>query len=241
MTATTYDATIGHARREPLVNRFSYRSRMWLVDLDRIPRLPTGLRWLARFEARDHLGDPDGSLRGNVERFLAANGIDLAGGRVLMLANARAFGHVFNPLSVHWCERADGSLAAVVAEVHNTYGDRHAYLLRPDDTGTVDAAVDKAMYVSPFNPVAGTYRIVVSPPRDEMAITVTLHRSGQPPFVAALRGRRRPERPVLRAALSTALTSLRVSALIRWQGIRLWRRGLPIEPRPAHARQEAVS
>ena len=49
-----------------------------------------------------------------------------------MLANARALGHVFNPISIHWCYAADGGLAAVVAEVQNTYGDRHAYLLRPE-------------------------------------------------------------------------------------------------------------
>ena len=58
----------------------------------------------------------------------------------MMLAHARVFGYVFNPLTVYWCHRADGPLACVVAEVHNTYRQRHAYLLRTDDHGRAQAA-----------------------------------------------------------------------------------------------------
>jgi DUF1365 family protein len=240
---TTYDGVTVHARTEPVANRFRYRTRPWLVDLDAVPRLPAGLRWLARFDAADHLGDPAATLRSNVGRFLADAGIDLTGGRVLMLANARALGHVSNPISVHWCYAADGSLMAVVAEVHNTYGDRHAYLLSPDsDAGSgVTERVDKAMYVSPFNPVAGVYRIAVSPPGEGISVAVTLERDGHPPFVATLLADRRPQRPLLVEALGTAVGSWRTSALIRWQGIRLFLRGLRIEPRPVHPPQKAVS
>ena len=70
--------------------------------------------------------------------------------------------YVFNPLSTHWCYRADGSLACLVAEVHNTYGERHAYLLRPDDAGRAEA--DKEFYVSPFFEVAGRYLMRFSRP-----------------------------------------------------------------------------
>ena len=72
-----------------------------------------------------------------------------------MLANARFLGYVFDPLTVFWCFAADGSLRCVVAEVHNTYGERHAYLLRPEADGT--AEVGKEFYVSPFNDVSGRY------------------------------------------------------------------------------------
>lgn len=238
--ATTYRTTINHARQEPIVNRFRYRSVSWLVDLDALPQLPSGLRWLAAFDARDHLGSPAESLRDNVIALLTSHDIDIAGGRIVLLTNARALGHAFNPISVHWCYDATDVLVAVVAEVHNTYGDRHAYVLRPDGAGNVDRVLDKAMYVSPFNPVEGEYRITVSPPGEQVGIAVTLTREGHPPFVAALRGTRQTSHSVLVAAISSAATSLRVSALIRWQGIRLFMRGLRIEPRPVHARQEAV-
>jgi uncharacterized protein len=237
---TTYDCVITHERRGPVRNRFRYRTRAWLVDLDRPPRLSTGLAFLMSFEARDHLGPADGSLRSNVDAFLAAHDIDLAGGRVLMLANARAFGHVFNPISLHWCYRADGTLAAVIAEVHNTYGDRHAYLLHPGADGRVDERVAKQMYVSPFNPLDGSYRIRVSTPANRVSVSVTLDRVGQPALCATMHGRTRPSRGVLAAAVSSATTSLRVSTLIRWQGVRLVARGLRVERRPVHPIQQAV-
>lgn len=239
-TATTYATTIGHSRQGPLVNRFRYRSESWLVDLDALPQLPRGLRWLAAFESRDHLGDADLSLRDNLTRLLKTHDIDVAGGRVLMLANARALGHAFNPISIHWCYDATNAFVAVVAEVHNTYGDRHAYVLSPHPDGGVDAVIGKAMYVSPFNPVAGEYRITVSPPSERIAVAVTLTRAGHQPFVATLRGTRCSRRSVTAAAIATAAASLRVSALIRWQGVRLYLRGLSVEPRPIHVRQEAV-
>jgi uncharacterized protein len=238
----TYDGVTAHARTAPLTNSFRYRTRPWLVDLDALPRLPRALAWLARFDAADHLGDPAGTIRANVEALLAESGIDLRGGRVLMLANARALGRVENPISIHWCYTAAGSLAAVIAEVQNTYGDRHAYLLNPDpQADAVTSHLDKAMYVSPFNPVAGSYRISVSPPGEQISVAVTLERDGQPPFVATLRATRRPHRSLLTAALCTAAESWRTSALIRWQGVRLFRRGLRIEPRPIHSPQKAVS
>ncbi len=238
----TYDGVVVHARSAPLANRFRYQTRPWLVDLDDVPRLASGLRWLARFDAADHLGDPSATLRGNVEAFLSDAGIDLAGGRVLMLANARALGHVSNPISIHWCYGPDGTLAAVVAEVQNTYGDRHAYLLRPAPAATaVTEYVEKQMYVSPFNPVDGIYRISVSDPGERIAVSVTLDRDGQPPFVATLQATRRARRPLLADALGTAAGSWRTTALIRWQGIRLFLRGLRIEPRPVHPPQKAVS
>ena len=83
-----------------------------------------------------------------------------------MLASARSgagrASYVFNPLSTHWCYRADGSLACIVAEVHNTYGQRHAYVLRPDEAGRAQA--DKEFYVSPFFEVDGRYLMRFSAP-----------------------------------------------------------------------------
>ncbi|RVW04658.1 DUF1365 domain-containing protein [Rhodococcus spongiicola] len=235
-----YRTTITHVRTAPLRNVFRYRSYSWFVDIDDQPRLPRPLGPLARFAPGDHLGEPSRSLRENVDAFLSAHGVDLRGGKVLLLTNARVFGYVFNPLSVFWCHDADGRLVCVIAEVHNTYGQRHCYLLRPDASG--NARVDKEFYVSPFNDVDGEYRMVVPPPGSGLRVAITLERPGQPPFVATVAGERRDATTweVLAAALAVPLAPLRVSAQIRWQGIRLWARGLPVRPRPEHRRQEAV-
>jgi uncharacterized protein len=111
VTPRLYECQISHARTVPLRNVFTYCSYLWLVDLDQLPR--AGL--LSTFSAKDHLGDSHRGIRENLDRFLAARGVDLDGGRVLMLAHARVFGYVFNPLTVYWCHRSDGTLACGVA------------------------------------------------------------------------------------------------------------------------------
>ena len=228
-----FETTIRHTRRTPFKRTFEHSSTFWLVDLDDLP--DHGV--LARFEARDHLGSPACTLRQNVEAFLLLHDVHLGagGGTVLMAANPRSLGHAFNPISVFWCFDDEGRQAGVVVEVHNTYGDRHAYLVHPDEQGR--ATTDKAMYVSPFHGVDGTYDVAVPIPTDRLHIAVTLrgHEQGaSSPFSASLTGARTdvPVRTTLGAAL-------RGSALIRAHGIWLWARRLPIRPRPAH-RQEGV-
>jgi predicted NAD/FAD-binding protein/DUF1365 family protein len=232
-----FETTIRHTRRTPFRRSFEHRSTFWLVDLDDLP--DHGL--LARFEARDHLGSPGRSLRANVESFLADNGVSLGEGArpgtILMAAHPRSLGHCFNPISIFWCFDDAGRQAGVVVEVHNTYGDRHAYLVHPDEQGR--AQTDKAMYVSPFHGVDGSYDIAVPLPTDRLHVAVTLRghdgdAHGKAPFSASLTGAR-TDVPVRR----TLGAALRGSALIRVHGTWLWARRLPIRPRPRH-RQEGV-
>jgi len=230
---TIYDARLVHLRRERITRRFTSRMRPWLVDLDHLPNHPP----LASFEARDHLGRPDRTIRQNLDAYLARHGV--AAARVSLLAMPRTFGYVFNPLSVYWCFDATGAPVCVVAEVHNTHRERHAYLLRPD--AGWHATTAKELYVSPFLEVDGEYRMRLPPPADRLALSIVLHRGGRPVFTAALTGRRRgtatPAR-VLRHAL--AGPPQRVRALIQRHGIALWLRRLPIVPRRPHVPQEGV-
>ena len=240
MTAALYPCEITHVRAHPVRRAFRYRSYLWLVDLDDLPRVPLALRPFARFRAGDHLGDPASPLRANVDAYLARHGISLAGGRVLMLGHAAALGYVFNPLTVFWCHRADGTLAAVIAEVHNTYGQRHVYLLHPDCSGRAEA--DKDFYVSPFLPVAGRYRLHLPEPGGTLRLSVTLHLGGRTVLAASVTGKRRAYTPwrLLGCVLRHPWVTGQVTALIHWQGIRLAARRLPVFPRPAHCAQEGV-
>ena len=240
MTAALYRCEITHVRAHPVRRVFRYRSYLWLADLDDLPRVPLALRPFAQFRPDDHIGDLASPMRANVDAYLARQGIDLAGGRVVMLGHARVLGYVFNPLTVFWCHRADGILAAVIAEVHNTYGQRHAYLLHPDHRGR--AETDKDFYVSPFLPVAGRYRLHLPEPADTLRLSVTLHLDGQTVLAAGVSGSRRPYTPwrLLGYALRYPWVTAQVSMLIRWQGIKLAARRLPIFPRPAHDVQEGA-
>jgi DUF1365 family protein len=213
-----YTAEVGHSRRSPLRNEFRYRSGYWLVDLDHLPSRRGLARWCAQVRSEDHV---------DIRQILGEHGIVAA--RILMLTGARSFGYAFDPLSVFWCYDGTDTPCAVVAEVHNTYGDRHAYLLEGD--ATRGARVPKAMFVSPFNPVDGSYRIRVSEPGATVEVSVTLERPGEEPFVATLRARRQPftSKAVRRTAFR--YSSWRTRLLIQWRGLRLWGRGLAVQSR----------
>jgi DUF1365 family protein len=128
----------------------------------------------------------------------------------------------------------------VIAEVHNTYGGRHCYLIMPDASG--HAEVDKEFLVSPFFAVDGRYEMRFSEPGEDLDVSIVLRRGEnmEPVFRATVAGHRRVTRvrSVSRAAARHVGGSWKVIALIRWQGIRLWLRRVPLVARPA--RPEAV-
>jgi hypothetical protein len=232
---------VTHQRPGPVRHDFRHRVYQWLVDLDSLPRQPWYLRAFAHFSSADHLGDASLPIKANIENYLALNDIRLGDrGRVLMLANARVLGHVFDPLSVFWCYDSARTLVCVVAEVHNTYGERHAYLLRPDEAGV--SVTDKELYVSPFFDVSGTYGLKFTLTPDRVSATVILRRQDALALSATFRGRPEPatHRALARRLIRQPLMTQRVSALIRVHGIWLWLRRLPIHPRPHHIRQEGV-
>ncbi|TXS25928.1 MULTISPECIES: DUF1365 domain-containing protein [unclassified Streptomyces] len=240
MVNALYPCAITHVRTAPRRYALRHRTYLWLVDPDHPPRLPAVLRPLAGFDARDHFGGTAPTVRAGLERFLRARGVDLADGTVTMLTQARVLGHVFNPLTVYWCHRPDGTPLCVVAEVHNTYGERHCYLLHPDEAGR--AATRKDFYVSPFFPVDGGYRMRLPQPGPRLDLTVHLEREGARPFTATVRGTRRPGTPaqLLRLFLRHPFSTVVVSAAIRLHGIRLFLRRLPVQPRPRHRTQEGM-
>ncbi|SES01157.1 hypothetical protein SAMN05421870_10735 [Streptomyces qinglanensis] len=240
-TPALYRCVISHTRLRPLRHSFRQGTYLWFVDPERPPRLPRPLRGLARFEARDHFGGTAPSIRAGLDRFLSAHGVALGDGRVRMLTSARVLGHVFNPLTLYWCRPADGSPECVVAEVHNTYGERHCYLLHPDPEGC--AEVPKNFYVSPFFAVDGVYRMRLPEPDDRLRLGVRLRHGDDTSFVATVTGRHRPGTAgqLLRTAVRHPWPTAATTAGIRLHGIRLWLRGLPVRPRPRNPRQKGLS
>jgi DUF1365 family protein len=231
MVTALYECRVRHNRTQPVRYGFAHRTYYWLIDLDDEPRLPWLLRPLGRFRGADHVGDPARSLRQNVTDFLAQNHIELGAGRITMLAQPRVLGYVFNPLSVYWCHEDGGALRAVVAEVHNTYGGRHRYLLRPDPAG--NARAGKEFYVSPFFPVDGEYTMCVPEPAARLNVLISLARAGARPFTASLTGDRVPLTvpTLVRLAVRYPVHTLMISARIRWHGIRLYLKGVPVVAR----------
>jgi uncharacterized protein len=217
-TPALYRTRITHLRRAPVHHYFEHRGYSWYVDLDDLPRLPRWLRPFARF---------DDSLRQRVDALLAQHGIDLQGGTITALTQARVLGYGFNPLSLYWCHDAQGVLRHIIAEVHNTHG-RHAYLLPPN---TDPPAL--VFYASPFNGVDGHYLVRAPRPDAELDVRISLHRHNQPAFVATMRGTRRRAGigELLRLQAVAPLAPLMCALEMRVQVITLRLRRVPVTAR----------
>ncbi|MDP3967280.1 MAG: DUF1365 domain-containing protein [Nocardioides sp.] len=233
-------AEVTHQRLHPFRYWFAHRTTQWLVDLaDHDLGLPRGLRWLGNVRARDHFdADDDRPLLAKVHSVLTDHATGWSGERVLALTGARSFGHAFDPLTTYFCFTADGALEGVLAEVHNTYGQWHAYPLAvaPTRESAARAGTEKAFYVSPFFTVDGDYAIEVRLDAESVAVRITLTQDGEVVFTGAVRGRPVPaprRRTRLRRLLTDPASSRRVALLIRLHGVRLWLRRLPVVPRPA--------
>ena len=202
---------------------------------------------LYSFNEADH-GERDGSpLRAYAQRCAAEHGIDLTGGRVLLLCYPRLLGYTFNPLSVYFCYRADGELALMIYEVRNTFGDIHAYVL-PVKPGEISAAgirqqQDKLFYVSPFIEMAMRYHFRVSPPAESVKLRILETDREGPLLAATFNGRRRAltTPALLRSFFSLPLVTFKIVAAIHWEALRLWLKGARLVPRPNAAPAKAAS
>jgi uncharacterized protein len=242
--AALYVGCVMHARLKPIGHRFNYRVMSLLIDLDRLadadrqsPLFCVNRAALYSFHEADH-GQRDGSsLRAYAQRCAAEGGVDLTGGRVLLLCYPRLLGYTFNPLSVYFCYRADGELALLIYEVRNTFGDSHPYV-RPVLSGEIsDAGVrqqqDKLFYVSPFIEMAMRYHFRVLPPGERVQLRI-LETDGEGPLLAAtFNGSRRAlnTKELLRAFLGLPLVTLKIVAAIHWEALRLWLKGARGVPR----------
>ena len=233
-------ARVRHRRSRPFTYAFEHRTTMWLVDVAQAESaFPRWLRAFASIRPEDHFAPDDTRpLAQKVRGYLDAHDLPWTASRVLVLANARSLGYVFDPLSTYFCFDGDGRLEGVLAEVHNTYGERHCYPL--DVAGARTASVDKEFYVSPFFTVEGRYDIRTRLTGAHVAVAISLTQTvdgcEEKVFTAAVHGELEPatRSRVLRAVARNPVPSQRVSALIRWHGIKLWIRRLPVVPRRPH-------
>ncbi|HEY8575766.1 MAG TPA: DUF1365 domain-containing protein [Devosia sp.] len=232
-----YTGVVTHKRLRPKRHRLSYRVFSLLLDLDELPRL--SLRWLKinrwglmSFHERDH-GD-GGPLRPWVDAQLARAGIT-AGGAVRMLCYPRMLGYVFNPLTVYFCHRPNGTLAAIIHEVHNTHGERHAYVL-PASEGTVRHSCPKTFFVSPFMPMDCVYHFTITPPDETVRIGIVESDREDVLLTATFSGERTAltDAALLRAVLAHPLMTMKVTAAIHWEAVKLLLKGLRVYPHRPH-------
>lgn len=246
-----FPGDVTHARLKPKVHRLSYRIYSLLLDLDELETIDRSLRLfsvdrfnLFSFRRKDR-GDRSGrDLRQQVEASMRKAGITPDGGRITLLTMPRLLGWAFNPLSVFFCYRRDDELAAILWEVDNTFGERHAYMIpaaTPAD-GEFTQACDKAFYVSPFMDMDLRYQFRVRPPGDKFTIKIDTSDKEGLVLTARHLGRRveLTDRALLAAFFKIPFLTLKVVGGIHWEALKIWLKGVKLRDHP-QAPTEQVS
>jgi len=242
LSSAIYIGEVSHRRLRPRKHALRYRIYTLLIDLDELPELARRSRLFSHnrfnlFSLRDgDFGDGSGAgPREQVEGHLRAAGLP-TGGPIRLFAMPRVLGHVFNPISIFFCHRQDGALAAVFYEVHNTFGERHAYLLPVDDPASAvhRHECEKSFHVSPFMDMDMRYRFRVAAPGEVARVGIVgCDKDG--PLIVATHAARRVEwsdAALARVFLTHPLVTLKVVAGIHWEAMRLWLKGLSARSKP---------
>jgi len=238
---------VWHRRHAPKPHAFAYRIWMSLLDVDDLPSSFGRSRlWsversnLVTFRRRDYLGPHEIALGEAVRRRVEEASGFRPRGRVRMLAHLRQWGLCFNPVTFYFCEGRDGALQAVVAEVHNTpWNERHAYVLdaRAQRGPDFRFEFDKAFHVSPFLPMDMRYAWRFRYEAGRIAVHMRLMRDGTECFSTGLRlglNELTPRRMTL-MPLKFPFMTLRVTAGIYYQALRLWLKRIPFFTHPDRA------
>jgi uncharacterized protein len=243
LRSALYVGSVMHRRVRPQPHRLRYRVFWFLFDLNELDALPGHLRLFGhnRFNAlslhdADHGDGSSTSLREQVDRYLEAAGIDIAHGPIRLLCMPRIFGYAFNPLSVYFCYTPDERLAAVLYEVHNTFHQRHIYLI-PVHTGAAPSIVQechKDFFVSPFMDMDLKYTFRLSGPDNAVSVKIDVKDGTGRILTAALAGKRAAltDAELIRALAAHPALTLKVIAAIHWHALVMLLKGFKLRRRP---------
>jgi DUF1365 family protein len=234
--SSLYVGSVFHHRMRPHAHKLRYGVFWMLVDLEEVSTIAGKLRFfshnrfnLPSFHDADHGNGSRGPLGVQIRELLQREGISSEIGRIDLLCMPRILGYGFNPLSVYFCYRSDGSLAVIIYEVHNTFGERHSYIIpcKPADCGRVEQRCAKAFFVSPFLDMDMHYSFRVDLPAETVSVTVRGDDQKGPLILASLAGSKQAldDKSLLRLMVSHPLMTVRVIAAIHWHALRMILKG----------------
>lgn len=242
MNSCLYECSVMHRRLKPKVHEFVYRIFLFALDLDELPAASAKVRLLTHnrrglysFWDQDHFRLTDGSARENAEVFLRSNGIEEKPARILLLTNARVLGYTFNPISIWFCFRADGSPLAAIAEVGNTFRELKPYLV-PFQNGVFHLRAPKHFYVSPFSGLDLEFDFRFDPPGERLNVHIDDYEGPERTLLSVLTGKRcaLTSGNLLRFTIKYPLITLKVITLIHWHALLLWAKRIPFHRKEAH-------
>jgi DUF1365 family protein len=256
MQSCLYECHVMHRRFAPKAHRFVYRIFLFAIDLDELDTLHRRLmlfslkrRNLYAFFDRDYLptGEklhnrqpadpapsiPGSSLKQRVTDYLATRGVDLSGGRVMLVTLPRVAGYLFNPVSFYFCYDRSGAPVATLAEVTNTFKEMKPYFLGPQTRDGADGGfrlrVPKYFYVSPYSDVDVDFDFSLHPPGERLSVQIDDYAGEARMLTSTLTGPRRELTDARLAwfTLKYPLITLRVISLIHWHALLLWLKRVP--------------
>ncbi len=231
---------VRHARLRPARNAFAYPTYFLMLPMRRLraaewPALARNRFGLIAFHDRDH-GDGRADSLAWLEDTLAREGVLDADGEVWLHTYPRVLGFTFKPVSFWYCHRADGSLAAILVEVNNTFGERHCYLLRGERLRYgQELRAAKVFHVSPFCRIEGDYRFRFMRTADRTVARIDHDDAGGPLIETSVSGRLEPLTlaSLRRAFFGMPMMTFGVIARIHWQALKLWLKRVPFFHKPA--------
>ena len=249
-----YAGPVMHSRLKPFTHRFQYKVFTFLVDLDRLAELDqmsalfsVNRNNLVSFHEGDHVdgrvSPPKDGIRTYINRLLSAAQLPPPA-RVFLLAYPRVLGHAFNPISLYYCYDTTGQLSAMIYEVRNTFGERHAYVCTVEPGQLTASGLrqsrQKNLHVSPFLAMNARYEFRLTPPGDRLNFRILETDDNGPLLAATFSGRAEPltTRNLILQCLKIPLLGIRVVTLIHFEALRLWLKGAlfrssPPPPEPA--------
>ncbi len=240
MRSYLLEGKVRHRRAKPFTYALEHDVWYAALDLSELPALDRRLRLFGRnrraaavFRDADHLPGGSTDVDADIRAHLRSEGEDPAGWRITLVTNLRVLGYVFNPASFFLCRDASGELRVVVTEVHNTFGERHLYTLRPAvptaSDGPFTAGMDKDFFVSPFISLDGGYSVHVRDEAGGLRVAITLRQQGEVLISTSLVLRRRSltDRGLLRMLVRHPLVTQKTIGLIHYHALRLWLKGAP--------------
>ena len=241
MRSHLLEGKVRHRRSAPFTYGLEHDVWYAALDLDELDDVDRRLRLFGHnhraavvFRDADHLPTAAPDVAAEIRAHLRVAGEDPGGWHITLVTNLRVLGHVFNPASFFLCRDDAGVLRVVVVEVHNTFGERHLYALRPRDGnggsgGPFTAGMEKDFFVSPFISLDGAYTVHVRDEPDALRLAINLRQDGRVALSTSLVLRRRAltDRALVWLLVRYPLVTRKTIGLIHLHALRLWLRGAP--------------
>ena len=234
-----------HQRFTPAVNKFIYKVGYLYLDVDHLHNLSS---WMLGYNRKSILTlwdkdygarDPNISIPRSIRETLRKQNIPIDG-KIFLLTQPRVWGYVFNPVSFYFCFNKNHILKAVLADVNNTFGEYHQYLvLPPGDDFTNPAAMNKVFYVSPFLKVEGTYGFRFKVQEKSVGVWIDYYKNNEKILETYVMGTLNPlsKSSILRYFLWNPFRGLKVPVLIHYQALKLWLKGVPFVKKPLNPKE----